>query len=76
MSGTRQTQFQLTTGKAAFSTHTPRQASKAIGATKMSQVGEEWRSYDVIGVDEGQFFDDVSLVLPIYSDRYIRRERS
>ena len=26
----------------------------------MSQVGEDWRAFDVIGVDEGQFFDDVS----------------
>jgi len=22
-------------------------------------LGDEWRSYDVIGIDEGQFFQDI-----------------
>ena len=26
----------------------------------MSDLGDEWRSFDVIGIDEGQFFEDVS----------------
>ncbi len=36
-----------------------RHESKAIGATRLSDIGEEWKFYDVIGVDEGQFFEDV-----------------
>ena len=36
-----------------------RHESKAMGATKLSDIGEEWRFYDVIGIDEGQFFEDV-----------------
>jgi hypothetical protein len=30
-----------------------------MGATKLSDIGEEWRFFDVIGIDEGQFFEDV-----------------
>ena len=37
-----------------------RHESKAVGATRLSDIGEEWKFYDVIGVDEGQFFEDVS----------------
>jgi hypothetical protein len=36
-----------------------RHESKAIGATRLSDIGEERTFYDVIGVDEGQFFEDV-----------------
>ena len=42
-----------------FLTDKSRHESKAMGATKLSDIGEEWRFYDVIGVDEGQFFEDV-----------------
>jgi hypothetical protein len=38
-----------------------RHESKAMGATKLSDVGEQWRFYDVIGIDEGQFFEDVRI---------------
>ena len=60
------------TGKALISTKTffdndidltffeCRHESKAVGATRLSDIGEEWKFYDVIGVDEGQFFEDVS----------------
>ena len=27
----------------------------------LSELGEDWKEYDVIGIDEGQFFKDVSL---------------
>jgi hypothetical protein len=29
--------------------------------TKLSEIGDTWKNYDVVGVDEGQFFLDVSL---------------
>ncbi len=31
--------------------------------TTLAELGEDWRQYDVLGVDEGQFFSDVSLLL-------------
>lgn len=34
---------------------------RAIGAKKLSEVGDAYLDYDVIGIDEGQFFPDVSL---------------
>lgn len=36
---------------------------KAIGAKALSEIGDLYKSYDVIAVDEGQFFPDVSLLL-------------
>jgi len=33
----------------------------AIGAKAMADIGDIYRQYDVIAVDEGQFFPDVSL---------------
>jgi thymidine kinase len=44
-----------------FSLMLYRHESKAIGATKLSDLGEQWRFYDVIGIDEGQFFEDVRI---------------
>ena len=64
IAATRLTQFQLTTGKdlSCFLTvDYHRYESKAMGATKLSDIGEEWRFFDVIGIDEGQFFEDVRL---------------
>tara|TARA_B110000285_G_scaffold198622_1_gene231209 strand:+ start:198 stop:332 length:135 start_codon:yes stop_codon:yes gene_type:complete len=34
---------------------------KAVCVTKLSEIGDTWKNYDVVGVDEGQFFLDVSL---------------
>ena len=31
----------------------------AIGAKTMAEIGDLFKEYDVIGVDEGQFFPDV-----------------
>ena len=28
--------------------------------TKLAELGNSWRNYDVIGIDEGQFYSDVS----------------
>jgi hypothetical protein len=33
---------------------------KAIGARTLKEIGDTYRDYDVIGIDEGQFFPDVS----------------
>jgi len=27
--------------------------------TYLTELGEAWRSFDVIGIDEGQFFTDI-----------------
>lgn len=35
-----------------------KQAAKAV--TTLSELGDEWKNYDVIGIDEGQFYSDVS----------------
>ena len=32
---------------------------KAIGARTLKEIGDSYREYDVIGIDEGQFFPDV-----------------
>jgi thymidine kinase len=31
----------------------------AIPMTTLAELGEKWRQYDVIGIDEGQFFSDL-----------------
>jgi hypothetical protein len=33
---------------------------KAIGARTLKEIGDSYREFDVIGIDEGQFFPDVS----------------
>ncbi|TNV75953.1 hypothetical protein FGO68_gene12760 [Halteria grandinella] len=43
----------------SISTH-DRQTSKAVGAKLLSEIGDLWTNFDVIGIDEGQFFDDVA----------------
>lgn len=32
---------------------------KAIGACKLSDIGDSYHEYDVIAIDEGQFFPDI-----------------
>ena len=34
---------------------------KAVCVKLLAEIGDKWKNYDVIGVDEGQFFLDVSL---------------
>ena len=31
--------------------------------TRLEELGDSWREYDVLGVDEGQFYLDVSILL-------------
>jgi hypothetical protein len=38
-----------------------RQKKKAVSCKKLSDIGQMWRDYEVIGIDEGQFFEDVSV---------------
>ena len=32
----------------------------ARAVSRLSELGDEWHEYDVIGIDEGQFYLDVS----------------
>jgi superfamily I DNA and RNA helicase len=32
---------------------------KAIGARTLKDIGNQFKDYDVIGIDEGQFFPDL-----------------
>ena len=34
---------------------------KAVSCSKLAEIGDEWKEYDVIGIDEGQFFADVRI---------------
>jgi thymidine kinase len=43
----------------SISTHTG-DKSEARAVKFLSDLGNEWRDHDVIGVDEGQFFEDVT----------------
>lgn len=36
---------------------------KATALKLLSELGEDYKNYDVIGIDEGQFFKDVSAFL-------------
>ena len=42
----------------AIATHSGR-TREAIPLLRLSELGDEWKNYDVIGVDEGQFFTDL-----------------
>ena len=44
--------------KTRIATHTG-QSRDALAVTFLSELGDSWRSYDVIGIDEGQFFTDL-----------------
>jgi len=44
--------------KTQIATHTG-QSRDAIAVNFLSELGESWRSFDVIGIDEGQFFTDL-----------------
>ena len=37
----------------------------------LSELGNDWRDYDVIGIDEGQFYNDVSHSFFAYFDFYL-----
>ena len=41
-------------------TNSFRQTMRAIGAKHLSETNDIYSNYDVIGIDEGQFFPDVS----------------
>ncbi|CCD14410.1 unnamed protein product [Trypanosoma congolense IL3000] len=45
--------------KESISTHDQRTLTATVSVTKLSEVGNAWREYDVIAVDEGQFFQDI-----------------
>jgi thymidine kinase len=42
----------------AISTHSGLRKD-AIPVTTLSEIGDAWRQFDVIGIDEGQFFSDL-----------------
>lgn len=41
-----------------MSTH-DKQMLVATSCGRLSEVGDAWREYDVVGIDEGQFFPDL-----------------
>ena len=57
----------------SISTH-DRQTTKAVGAKLLSEIGDLWTTFDVIGIDEGQFFDDVRLVSTQLPYRWLRSQ--
>ena len=36
-------------------------SSKAVSAKALSEIGNSYQDFDVIGIDEGQFFPDVRI---------------
>lgn len=40
-----------------------RQLRVAIACRKLDEIEDYWRDFDVIGIDEGQFFEDVSFLI-------------
>ena len=40
-----------------------RLTENARAVTRLEELGDSWRDYDVLGVDEGQFYLDVSILL-------------
>lgn len=61
---------QRTTSKSLLSANfVCRVKEEAVAVTKLAELGDSWRHYDCIGIDEGQFYKDVSsLLLNFYSD--------
>ena len=33
---------------------------QAVAVKEIKEIGDDWKNFDVIGIDEGQFFTDVS----------------
>ncbi|KAF0685970.1 Aste57867_22222 [Aphanomyces stellatus] len=48
------------TSESLVSTH-DRQMMKANALKRLDEMGEEYMNYDVIGIDEGQFFADLNM---------------
>lgn len=40
-----------------------RQTMKAVAASHLGDLGDDYKHFDVIGIDEGQFFQDVRIRL-------------
>ncbi len=38
---------------------------KAVAVKLLSELGDAWLEFDCIGIDEGQFYKDVSRFLPV-----------
>jgi hypothetical protein len=34
----------------------------AIACKSLSEIKDQWKEFDVLGIDEGQFFEDVSIL--------------
>ena len=49
---------------------------KALGAKTLKEIGDIYREFDVIGIDEGQFFPDVRLTFVTAIDRGMVRPGS
>ena len=53
------------TNQINFLTFRVKQEARAV--SRLSELGDDWREYDVIGIDEGQFYLDVSLTWVLWS---------
>ena len=42
----------------SVSTHN-KHTLQATSCSTLADIGEQWREYDVVGIDEGQFFPDL-----------------
>lgn len=40
-------------------THDNQQITSTVQVSQLSELGERWKNYDVIAIDEGQFFPDI-----------------
>ena len=38
-----------------------------MSVRQLSELGDSWRNYDCIGIDEGQFYKDVSKLEIVYT---------
>lgn len=45
--------------ESTITTH-DKQAMKAVAVSSFDQIGDAWRDFDVISIDEGQFYEDTS----------------
>jgi len=43
---------------------------EATSVQLLSELGDKWKSFDVIGIDEGQFYKDVSELFALINQQF------